>query len=489
MTLPLPLYTAEQTRKLDRLAIDSGIAGIDLMERAGAACLTVLQARWPECRRPLILCGAGNNAGDGYIIARLCREKNLRPEVLHVVDPDRLSGDAQLAAQRFFDQGGTTTAYQSMDGSDHDLIVDALLGTGLDRPLEGGFRDAVDSANRSGLPILAVDTPTGLGADTGCVHGTAARCAATVTFIGRKRGLFTGQARAHTGHIVFDDLQVPETILRSVRPAAELDSAESLRKLACRSATAHKGTHGRLLVAGGNQGMPGSVRLAGEAALRAGAGLVHIATHERHADTMALHFPPLMCSAVGNASSLRRWIQWADAVVAGPGLGTDDWASEVMHTVGEFNGPTVLDADGLNLIARSPDVRSNRILTPHPGEAARLLDTDVGSVEADRFAAAQALVENYGGVCVLKGPGTIVTDGNTCSVSALGNAGMATAGTGDALAGIIGALLAGGLSPIEAARTGVALHGRAGDLAAKNGMIGMTSLDLVDAIREAANGG
>ena len=487
MNLSTPLYTAKKTRQLDQLAISSGIAGIDLMERAGAACMRTLRARWPECGRPLVLCGAGNNAGDGYIIARLCKDAGMRPTVRYLVPPEKLKGDAAIAAKRFFDAHGSADEYVSPE-PEHDLIVDALLGTGLDRVLDGTFADAVNQSNASGLPILAVDIPTGLGADSGRVFGTAMRCAATVTFIGRKQGLYTGQARAYTGTIEFDDLAVPEGVYEQVPPSSALDGRGSIRSLPRRGATAHKGTNGRVLILGGNQGMPGSVRLSGEAALRVGAGLVRVATHERHADAIALQFPPLMSSAVMDVATTRRWCDWADALVLGPGLGTDDWASMMMEAASVWKRPVVVDADALNLLPRNQDKHPLRVLTPHPGEAARLLDTDIQTVEADRFAAARAIVNTYGGVCVLKGAGTIVANAEAIFVNALGNPGMATAGTGDALAGVIGALLARGHSPLDAARIGVSLHGRAGDIAAEEGIVGMTSLDLVNSLRAAANG-
>ena len=487
---PCSLYTATQARELDRIAIaDAGIPGYTLMSRAGEACWEALQSRWPAARSLLVLCGTGNNGGDGFIVARLALAADWRVRVLLLGEAERLQGDALTAHSDFVSMGGQVSPFTTAASLDADVLVDAMLGTGVDRPLTGDWQLAVERVNQSSLPVLAVDLPTGLQADTGVVTGSAVHADMTVTFIARKAGLYTGAGPDYAGDIRFADLDVPEAVYQRVPPAAQLFRQALLGPLgAARVRTAHKGQHGHVLVIGGGEGMAGAARLAGEAALRSGAGLVSLATHPAHAAFVASACPELMCRGVADAQQLKPLIQSADVLVVGPGLGQSAWAQSLLAVVLEASQPRVVDADALNLLASAPAQCENQVLTPHPGEAARLLGLNTVAIQQDRFAAAQAISQQYGGATVLKGAGTVIhVDGKLPAVCAAGNPGMATAGMGDVLTGVIAALIAQGMDVSTAAVAGVCVHACAGDAAALQGERGMMASDVIAALRAVLN--
>lgn len=488
--LPHALYRAAQVRDLDRCAIEThGIPGIELMNRAGDAAYRLLRERWPGARRIGVLAGIGNNGGDGYVVARLAQSAGLETRVVQLGDPSRVSGEAALALAAWRAAGGTLTTEPTLPRG-LDLWVDALLGTGLERPVTGVWADAIESLNAQGGPVLALDIPSGLHADTGQVMGVAVRATLTLSFIGLKLGLFIGAGPEYSGTIRFSALAVPAVVYaREIAAARRIDWAQQGARLGPRPRDAHKGSFGHLLVIGGAPGMSGAARLAGEAGLRAGAGLVTIATHPAHAAWLNLTRPELMVRGVETPDDLTPWIERADVIAIGPGLGRDDWGRALWQRVGTLDRPLVVDADALSLLAETPWRRTDWVLTPHPGEAARLLDTDVPTLEADRLAAARALQDRYGGVVVLKGAGTLIQADapRAPAVCSDGNPGMASAGAGDVLTGVIGALCAQGLGPEEAACVGVSLHAAAGDRAARRGERGMIASDIIAALRSVAN--
>ena len=488
--MAIQLYTAAQTRELDRLAIeDRGVPGYELMSRAGQVCYRALCEQWPEADRITVICGAGNNAGDGYVIARLALKARRTVDVRWLVDPASLKGDAARAWQDFAAAGGQAQRW-SAAAIEADVVVDALLGTGLDRPLEGAFRDAVEAINAQPAPVLAVDIPTGLHADSGAIMGTAVAAHVTATFIGRKRGLYTGRGPACAGRIVFDDLGVPDDIYHEVATDTRLIGRDLIRQsLPARARDAHKGQHGSVVIFGGYRGMPGAARMAGESAMRAGAGLVKVAAHADHATLIPQGCPVLMAEGVRERSELAPLVAWSDVIAVGPGLGQADWSRMLLEVALASDRPLVVDADGLNLLAQSPSDRGNWILTPHPGEAARLLDCDIPEVESDRFAAAQEIAERYDAVCVLKGAGTVVADRRGLAVCALGNPGMASAGMGDVLTGVVAAMVGQGLPLMDAAEVAVCAHALAADQAAVDGERGLIATDVIDHLRAAVNPG
>jgi ADP-dependent NAD(P)H-hydrate dehydratase / NAD(P)H-hydrate epimerase len=489
--LPHALYRAEQVRALDRAAIEEhGIPGDELMRRAGAAAYALLRARWPQARHLTVLCGSGNNGGDGYVVARLALTAGLAVEVLALADPGALRGDARTMAEAYLAAGGSVRSFDALPRRTN-LIVDALLGTGLDREVQGPWAEAITAANEHLAPKLAIDIPSGLHADTGQVLGAAIRADATLSFIGLKQGLFTGEGPTCCGAVRFSALGVPAVVWsREVLSARRIDWSKQAEFLAPRRRSAHKGDFGTVLVVGGAPGMAGAARLAGEAALRTGAGLVAVATHPVHAPSLGAGRPELMCYGIADAAGLDALIARADVVALGPGLGQGYWGRALYQRVLACDLPLVVDADALNLLAMAPQASARWVLSPHPGEAGRLLGCPTAQIQADRFAAVRRLQGVYGGVVVLKGAGTLVYGAShrPPGVCSAGNPGMASGGMGDALTGIIAALIAQGLSLEEAAAAGVSLHAAAGDAAAaQGGERGLLASDLIAAVRPVLN--
>jgi NAD(P)H-hydrate epimerase len=486
--LPHHLYRADQVRELDRIAIEEqGILAAVLMERAGAAAFDALRAHFSDARTIAVVCGPGNNGGDGYVIARLARAAGLSVTV-HALQPTR-GGAAAEAASRLRTSGASLAIYtgHALDG--YDVIVDAIVGTGLDRELEGVYRDAVEAINASGSAVVAVDIPSGLHADSGRVLGVCVRADLTVTFIGLKQGMFTGAGRRHCGAIEYDSLGVPETVFARVDPAALRLSFDALKSLlGPRPADANKGDFGHVLVVGGDYGMMGAAVLAGEAALRTGAGLVTVATRAHHAAVVSASRPELMARGVEGAPDLAPLLERASVVAVGPGLGRSEWAQRLLGAVLESRLPLVADADALNLLAVEPINRDNWVITPHPGEAARMLQCAVADVERDRFRTVRDLQARHGGAVVLKGAGSLVcTPDGVIGVCDAGNPGMASGGMGDALTGVIAALMAQGVSLADAAGLGTVVHAEAGDRAAAQGERGLIASDLIAELRAVAN--
>jgi hydroxyethylthiazole kinase-like uncharacterized protein yjeF len=492
------LYTAGQVQRLDKCAIeDHGIPGIDLMELAGCSVFEQARLKFPESRHWLVFCGGGNNGGDGYIVARLAREAGLDVVVCALKSMDSLSGDAATAASRWREAGGETRAWPVQDFERYDLLVDALLGTGLDRAPAGHYGDAIELINQSAAGVVAVDIPSGLNADTGQVMGMAAEADLTVTFIGRKRGLYTADGPDFAGSISFTDLQTPDSVRDSIPDSGILVGEHKIREnLPPRRRNSHKGSFGWVLGVGSNKGMSGALRLCGEAALRSGAGKVTLATHPAHADLLNLACPELMVRGVERAEQLQNLLQQVDVVVTGTGLGQESWSEELFRVCMKTRARVVLDADGLNILAglfaemADGDLPlGNWILTPHPAEAGRLLGIQASEVQQDRVTRAQELAQRFNAVVVLKGCGTVIADQDgRYAICPLGNPGMASAGSGDVLAGVIAALLAQGLSLWEAAVTGVVAHARAGDITASlRGERGMLASDITQQLPTVLN--
>ncbi len=490
-SLPTALYRAASVRELDRVAIEEfGIPGIELMERASAVAFDVLRGRWPEAQRIVVIAGAGNNAGDGFILARLAKLVGLDVRLLYLTAPEKLLGDARLAYQGMAAAGVVSESFKATSLAQADVLVDALLDTGLCRPVEGEWAAAIVAMNESPAPVLALDIPSGLHSDTGSILGVAVRAAATISFIGLKQGLYTGLAREYAGDILFSDLDVPAAIYKRVdADAHRLEFDTSRDALLPRPRATHKGNYGHVLIVGGELGYPGAAPLAAEAAARVGAGLVSVATRAAHVPVVSMLRPEVMAHGIESAAELIPLLKKATVVLAGPGLGQTPWARHLLSVVLEFRGPLVLDADALNLLAvMGTEAQNNWVLTPHPGEAARLLGSNTAVVQTDRFAAAHELVARYGGISVLKGSGTIVLKEKEPSrVCSDGNPGMASGGMGDVLGGTIAGLIAQGLNPWQAACTGVAIHARAGDLAAVSGERGLLARDLIPHLRTLIN--
>lgn len=482
--LPLSLYSAAQVRELDARLIAAGTPGFELMSRAAHAAWRALRRRWPQAGVLTVLAGRGNNAGDGYLVAALAQRAGWRVRVLAVGEPAQLQGDAAQALGEAR-QAGVAIQPWSECAPLEGVLVDALLGTGLGGAVREPYAQAIRLINASGLPVLALDIPSGLSADTGCPLGVAVRAELTVSFIGLKLGLFAGEAPDHVGALVFADLAADPQIVAAQPVAARRLAAGNLARLAPRPRTAHKGHYGHVLVVGGDLGLGGAALLSAESALRAGTGLVSLATRGAHVPAALARRPELMSRGVESANQALVLIKRADVLVVGPGLGQESWGRSLLSAAAGRAQPQVWDADALNLLAagvvRAP---ANAVLTPHPGEAARLLGCDVGAVQADRPAAALALARRHGAVVILKGAGSLVADPQgRLALCDHGHPAMAGAGLGDVLAGLAGALLAQGLMPFEAACLAVWVHARAGERLGLLGR-GLLASDLFPAIRQ-----
>ncbi|MBI3545588.1 MAG: NAD(P)H-hydrate dehydratase [Gammaproteobacteria bacterium] len=506
MSLPASLYTAAQVRELDRLAIaERGMSGAKLMQAAAAAAFKLLRTRWPRARRIAVICGPGNNGGDGYMLASLAQVAGLTPTALSLGDTDKKSTDA-LAARKHCKAAGVSMKNFSAELlAGNDLIVDALSGIGLEREVSDEWRAAIEAVNQSGIPVLAIDIPSGLHADAGRVMGVAVKAAATLTYIGLKAGLFTGAGREHGGEIFFDDLGVSASIYTQLSAQAQRLTPDTLYSaLPRRRRDLHKGDAGHVLIIGGDQGMPGAVCLAGEAAYRAGAGLVVLATHPNHAAQIGAAHPELIVHGVASPEALRLLLARTDVIAIGPGLGQGEWGHALFGAVLDTSIPMIVDADALNFLAADPLMHRDWILTPHPGEAARLLGMRTEEIQADRFVAVRELVASFGGVAVLKGSGTLIASlklnmerrasaasrailDDAVALCDRGNPGMASGGMGDVLTGVIAGLRAQGLPSTDAACLGVWLHAAAGDDAAASGEIGLLASDLFPFIRARLN--
>lgn len=482
--LPDELYTSAEVRELDRIAIEEfGLPGLTLMRRAAEACWVTCREAFPEATRFTVMCGSGNNAGDGYLLAGLMAQRGMQVQVFAVGDTAKLGSDAGETLRFFQESGVTPEPFAAGAVFAGEVVVDALLGTGTRGEVRPEYLAPIAAVNDSGLPVVAVDLPSGLSADTGASLGATVKADVTVTFIGLKRGLFTADGAEYAGRVCFAGLDVPAAVYAKVPSGAALLRAGA-RPLGRRHRNAHKGKHGHLLVVGGNHGMAGAVLMSGEAALRSGAGLVSIATRAAHAAPILSRRPELMVRGADDTSSMSELLERATAIAIGPGLGTDDWSRSLLATALGAGLPMVVDADALNLLAEGEEHSDDWILTPHPGEAARLWGAPV---QAQRFEVATALQAQRGGVVVLKGAGTVIASAGRVSVCPYGNPGMSVAGMGDVLTGVTGAMLAQGLAGPLAAETAVMLHARAGDLAAEQGERGLLATDLLGPLRRLAN--
>ena len=460
-----------------------------LMWQAGEALLSLVTQYYAASRHCLVLCGTGNNGGDGFALAYLLHKTGRRVTVVDV-NRDKLrpaeSAHTRAAWQEIAKD--TTLTLSEPWPMDVDLIVDALYGIGLSQPPRDDIQRLITRANNHSAPIVAVDIPSGLNAQTGQPLGQAIQATSTLTFITLKPGLLTGKGREYSGRLFVAELGFSHFLANEPSPINCFTARDLCRWLPHRAASAHKGDMGKVVLIGGDEGTAGAIRLSGEAALRSGAGLVRVLTHRTNILPLVTARPELMVAEL-TTESLERALEWADIVAIGPGLGQSDWAKNALQQVKLSKKSMVWDADALNLLAIEPDKRQNRILTPHPGEAARLLGITVAEVEADRLAAAQQLVDQYGGVAILKGSGSIIAGKATpIGIAYAGNPGMASGGMGDVLTGVVTGLLGQRLPLFEAACAAVVAHAHAADLVAKDyGTRGMLALDVIDKLRISVN--
>tara|TARA_R110002167_G_scaffold54456_1_gene155088 strand:- start:2180 stop:3733 length:1554 start_codon:yes stop_codon:yes gene_type:complete len=498
------IVSSEQVRTIEPKAAQlAGCSMFELMQRAGEATFQALTKEWPEAQNIMIVAGNGNNAGDGYVLAKLAKQKGMHVVVVCQQPQRELTGDAKQAQAQWLNVGGETQKFAGQNYAQFDLIVDALLGTGVTGEVKPDFQAVIQQINQSNIPVLSIDLPSGMQANTGQALPICVKADVTVTFIATKPGLVSGIGKEFSGKVVFADLAVAKEFFSLAHSDTQLVNWQMLQPLKSRPVHSNKGSFGKLLCIGGNQGMPGAIRLSAESALRCGVGLVKVYCHESSSLAISIGRPEIMFAH----KNLEAALDWCSCIVIGPGLGQDDWAhqqfSRLLAHLKLHPKPLVIDADALNLIAAMADDADQLdtlaqlpaiVLTPHPGEASRLLQCHIAKIENDRYLASKNIAHKYKSSCVLKGAGTIIQTNRLDQepqswVCEGGNPGMATAGMGDLLSGVIGAFLAQGFTSQQAAVYGVCAHAEAGDrVAIQYGQRGMITSDLLQPLRAIVNG-
>jgi hydroxyethylthiazole kinase-like uncharacterized protein yjeF len=509
----LPVFTAAEMRALDARAIrDLGIPGPRLMENAGSGAAALI-ARWLAPIRGksvVVVCGKGNNGGDGFVVARRLRSGGAAVRVFLVGQRDEVRGDAAAALGRWRGRveeihGEAELGALSRALDRADVVVDALLGTGLTGAARGPVAAAIEAINKvgraghNGAPVIALDLPSGLGSDQGALLGPTVQATRTVTFAGLKRSLLLHPAAAKAGAVEIVDIGVPAAEAQRGVTTWRLEASDVRRHFPPREPGAHKGRFGHLLVVAGSLGKTGAAVLAGRAALRSGVGLCTIVVPASQQPIVAGQAPEYMTEAMPETAARSLSLEAKDrvldlarrmdAVALGPGLSLDPETQELARTlILEVERPLVVDADALSALAGHLDLLRHaagpRALTPHPGEMARMLGIGIDAVQADRLEVTRAFSREHGVALALKGAGTVIAgpDGRIV-VNPTGNPGLAKGGSGDVLTGIAGALLARGLEPVAALEVGCYLHGLAGDLAAgERGEVAMIAGDVIETL-------
>jgi len=507
----MKLLTAAQMRELDRAAIeDIGVPGIVLMENASRGVFDVIDGEFEELegKRALVVCGKGNNGGDGFAVARHLLNAGAVPDVVLAAKPSDIEGDARInldICRKMKIPVTSITDPRKLSplrrrAAAADLVVDALLGTGVKGEVKPFYLKVINILNRVDCPVFSVDVPSGINVDEGRVYNGAVDADHTVTFGAAKVGLFMQPAASYAGNVYVVDIGIPGRLLDELKSDIVLTTRKFvLDLLRERPDNIHKGDCGKLLIVSGSRGMSGAPSLAGMAALRMGSGLVYLAVPkgivnivERRCTegvTLPVEEDGRGRIAASAAKEIVQKVKETDAAVVGPGISvTDDTCELVESIVAESRKPVLVDADGLNCLARDPSVlktaRAPVIITPHPGEMGRLAGKKVAEVQAARLQTAREFAAKYGVIVVLKGANTVIASpGGRVFVNPTGNSGMATAGSGDVLGGIIGSLLAEGMAALEAAVCGVFIHGMAGDAASEiKGRRSVIASDMVDGI-------
>lgn len=462
----MKLYNAQQSKQLDQLA-QRQLPGLLLMKRAALFAYQTLKHLAPKAKHLLVIVGTGNNGGDGLMLAQYAAIEGYEVDIVFLGNPQQLTGDAQTVWQECRAIGLTHQPLSEHLFTQADWLVDAVFGIGLNKPVTGALAQQFQQINAAQKPVLALDIPSGLSADTGAVLGVAIQASHTCTFITHKPGLYTAQGTDTAGKVYFSDLFISPSLFKNQPYSAQNHSLNHwLKKRHPLKAASHKGSQGTLLLIGGNRNMMGAIQMAGMAALNSGAGLVKILTKLEHCLAITQAQPELMVYDADAPHQLAPLLKSIKAIAIGPGLGQDNWAQTLWQQIIPLDKPKVLDADALNLLANAPQKRHDWVLTPHPGEAARLLNTTTQNIQNDRLQAIRQLHDKYGGVIVLKGNGSLIYDGKQMELCTAGNAGMAVGGMGDVLTGTLASFIGQGLSLFDAACLAVHCHAHSGDLLA-----------------------
>ena len=488
------LYSADTVRKIDQLAItELNNNALKLMNRAGMAAFDELVESFGQPGLITVFCGSGNNAGDGYILAARASQKRIPVQVVELSQTHKFSDETLRARQCAVDSNVSMIDFDPDLEIQEGVIVDCLLGIGYKGQLRQPYDKAIKLINAAELPVLAMDIPSGLNADTGAVEDNAVSADVTVTFVAAKAGLFTGKGPALCGEVIYHSLDISEQLFEQYQSSAKLmDLYELLELMPEFVGDEYKNKRGHCMVIGGDHGFGGAASMAAEASLRAGSGLTSVATQPQHVSNILARCPEIMACGVVSGQQLESLLDKPSVLVVGPGLGRSAWSEQLLQKAVATGLPMVLDADALNIVADGRVVKTTGhtwVLTPHTGEAARLLNTTVDEIEANRYSAVQKIQEKYNAVVLLKGPGTLIASANQITkVCPYGNPGMATAGMGDLLSGIIGGLIAQGLSLQDAAELGCCLHSAAADkLVDDAGYRGIAASDLLPYLQKLLN--
>jgi ADP-dependent NAD(P)H-hydrate dehydratase / NAD(P)H-hydrate epimerase len=468
------LYTIEQTRLIEARATAAGCSALLLMKRAGFAAFQWAKQHYAQCQRVYVLCGAGNNGGDGFAFAQYAHLAGWQVDVGLVVSPAQVkSNESVTLLSELASLGVMPKPYDPALCAQADLVVDALLGIGIRAGLSSEFQAIISSVNAFQKPVLALDVPSGLNADTGMPLGDTIHAQHTMTFLTHKPGLVSADGVDFAGEVCVESLGVSESLYADIRPVSKLlNVAQTEQGLVARKKSAHKSQFGQALIVGGDEGMLGSVMLAAQTCAYTGAGIVRVVTRSEHAPMVMVKCPEVMAYGERNLSDL---IDRSTVVAVGFGLTNNAWSNHLWQQVLVSDKHKVVDAGALRLLAVQPSHRDDWILTPHPGEAAALLGVSTKQIQSDRLAAVVALQEKFGGVVVLKGNGTLVYDGKEAQICDFGDGALSSAGMGDVLAGMIAALVAQGLSLSVAAVQGVMLHAKAGEQLSQQQRVVMAS--------------
>lgn len=512
----MKIADAHTIRDIDRIAVEKyGISGLQLMENAGRGVseIAIRELGSKAASSVVIFCGKGNNGGDGYVAARHLHNAGITAKIFSLCEINELKGDAAANASTWVKMGGAVDELLSVEAlgtalpsiQKADIVIDAIFGTGLSTDVTGLHASAIKSINKNSKKILSIDIPSGIHATTGAVLGEAVRAHFTATMAMPKLGLLLFPGRAHAGAVEIVDIGVPREAVEGASIKWNLlTGADMTRILRPRKTESHKSSHGHLLILAGSPGLTGAAYMAGTAALRAGAGLATMGVpvslndimEAKTTEVMTIGLPETADKTLGKASyeAARRLLANKTALVIGPGSGNSKEVMELIELIiQDIHVPVVIDADGLNSFAPKigslKGMKTEVVLTPHPGEASRLLNMKIPEIQADRIGAAERLVEMTGATVVLKGAYTVIAHpSGQVYLNPTGNPGLATAGTGDILAGMLGAFLAQGYGALEAAQASVYIHGLAGDEVKKErGELGMIATDLLPHIPRLIN--
>ncbi|MBT6538325.1 MAG: NAD(P)H-hydrate dehydratase [Francisellaceae bacterium] len=463
-----------------------GCTHFDLMKFAATACCDFIKDYWPKIKSVTVVCGHGKNGGDGYLVANQLMG-SYAVNVISVEDTSKINANADVlkAYKLFVGNGGKVSVFTTINEFKGDLIVDAIFGTGLSKPLSAKYNDLINKINTLSKPVCSIDLPSGLDANTGIARDNAIVADATVTLLAHKVGLLTGDAKNYIGYLHLSDLNLPVKDIVGIKEFARLLSFDKvLETRPYRLSNVHKNQVGQVAIVGGNESMLGSVLLAAKGALRMGAGRVNVFTAPEHANLIPLNQPEIVSYAVSDFNILIEQLYRMDAIVVGPGLGRDDWARGCLSAVLSMKKAMVIDADALCFLADLKDLHfspEDVVLTPHLGEAHYLLQSPIEKLYQDRITCVNEIAKKFNATTLLKGAGTLISSSkNRLSICPYGNAGMASAGMGDLLSGVIGSLLSQGMDGYKAACLGSVLHAVAGEIKYETLGNGLLASDLLD---------